>query len=84
LHPLRTLPQREFSKTALNALQALQHLLLACGHSLRGVPLYEQASHVQMYIKRAWREGRLPRFKVGWRAGARPRMLVLRLGMRTA
>jgi hypothetical protein len=65
-------PCSEFSKVALQVLQALQQLLLTHGHALRGHALGEVARAVQPYLRRAWREARLVRFKV-WvgREGAR-------------
>jgi hypothetical protein len=59
----------EFSKVALQVLQALQQLLLTHGHSLRGRALSDVARAVQPYLRRAWREARLARFKVCAREG---------------
>lgn len=51
---------------ALNVMQSLQHVLLVYGHGMRCELLVGPARTVQAYLKRAWREARLPRFKVGF------------------
>ncbi len=48
---------------ALQVLQSLQQVLSTRGHTLRGEPLHALALHMQPYVRRAWREARLPRFK---------------------